>query len=95
VCDVTRNNKTLEQFFYVLNMFSPDSALFMGPFIHPCPYEGLHESVNVTITKMTVPNFIQTGDVKLICTVSNGLRQPLLEVTAYLYVKTPSLMQIN
>jgi hypothetical protein len=39
LCDVTRNNKTLEPFFHVLNMFSPQAGVFMGPFIHPCPYE--------------------------------------------------------
>jgi hypothetical protein len=51
--------------------------------------------LNFVIERMTVPNVLSTGDAKIIGTVMDGKKNLLFQLEAYVYIKSPSLMQIN
>jgi hypothetical protein len=50
--------------------------------------------IDVVIDKLTIPNFLPTGDVKFNVRFSDEKKNMLFEVTAFVYLKTGSLQQI-
>jgi hypothetical protein len=51
--------------------------------------------IDVVIDKLTIPNFLPTGDVKFIARFSDEKNNMLLEIIAFVYLKTGSLLQIH
>jgi hypothetical protein len=58
-------------------------------------FQGRHEMIDAVVDKFTIPNFLPTGDVKFIITFSDEKNKMLLEVKAFVYLKTGSLQQIH
>jgi hypothetical protein len=51
--------------------------------------------IDVVIDKLSIPNFLPTGDVKFIARFSDEKNNMLLEIVAFVYLKTGSLQQIH
>jgi hypothetical protein len=51
--------------------------------------------LNFVVERMTVPNVLPTGDAKMIGTVMDAKKNLLFHLEIYVYIKSPSLMQIN
>jgi hypothetical protein len=56
--------------------------------------KGRHEMIDAVVDKLTIPNFLPTGDVKFNITFSDEKKNMLGEVAAFVYLKTGSLQQI-